>query len=240
MSESERFAALAAELIRSVTGDSGPRASRRYRRGRRAVVKIAKVAALMVLAAIVIPVTMITLGLLFGPRGVEGLIAAPLSVLTAWAAILYWAFRPRVTRRTIAKVDLAALPASTEEWLEQQRPMLPLAAQVQLDAIAQRLTALAPQLQGVDPQTVEAIEIRRLLGEELPDLVHGYQKVPEALRRRPLHDGPSPEGRLIEALATIDEQIDRLHHRFAEGDLHTLATHQRYLELKYKNDGKLK
>jgi hypothetical protein len=204
------------------------------------LVKALKVAAWMVASAIVIPVAMITAGLLFGPRGVEGLIAAPLSVLTAWALILYFAYRPRATPRSMAKADLGELPARTEEWLDRQRPALPASAQPQLDAILFRLEALRPQLQGLDPQVLEALELRRLIGEELPELVVGYQKVPPALQRTPLHGGPSPKHRLIDALTTIDEQLGRLQQKLAEGDLKTLATHQRYLELKYKEDPELK
>jgi hypothetical protein len=239
MGKPERFLALADDMIRSMSDGDGQRAMRSLKRGRRALVKFAKVAGLMLLAAIVIPVAMITAGLLFGPRGVEGLIAAPLAVLTAWAAILFWALRARVTPKAIKKADLTELPLRTEEWLDAQRPKLPASTQSQLDAIAFRLEALAPQLRGLDPQLVEAREVRRLIGEELPELVHGWQKVPPSLRQQPLHDGPTPERRLIDALATIDEQIGRLHHRLAEGDLKSLATHQRYLEIKYKGDRKL-
>lgn len=234
-----RFLAIVEELSHTLSDGDSQRAIRTFKRGRRAVVKIAKIAGLMLLAAIVIPVAMITAGLLFGPRGVEGLIAAPLAVLTAWAAILYWSLRARATPRAIARANLAELPARTEEWLEQQRPMLPASAQPQLDAIIFRLEALTPQLRGLDPQLLEALELRRLIGEELPELVAGYQKVPYELQRKPLHGGPSPKHRLIDALVTIDEQIGRLHHRIAEGDLKNLATHQRYLEIKYKGDGKL-
>lgn len=240
MRPEQRFLAIVEHVSENGLSEADrQRMIRTFKRGRRTVVKIAKIAGLMLLAAIVIPVAMITAGLLFGPRGVEGLITAPLAVLMAWAAILYFSLRTRTTRRTIRTVDLAQLPARTEEWLDRQRPMLPASAQPQIDAIMFRLEALAPQLQDLDPQLLEALELRRLVGEELPELVAGYQKVPYELQRKPLHGGPSPKHRLIEALTTIDEQIGRLQQRLAEGDLKSLATHQRYLELKYKRDGKL-
>lgn len=240
MADPERLLALAIDLVRGASGPGNARAIRQYRRQRNKVVKIAKVAAAMVVAAIVIPVAMITMGLLFGPRGVEGLIAAPLALLTTWAAILFFAFRKRVTPRTIAVSNFAELPAQTGEWLEVQRPQLSAAAQNRVDLIITRLESISPQLQGLDPQLLEAQELRRLIGEELPQLVEGYRKVPRELQQRPLHDGPSPENRLVEGLETIDEQLGKLHKRLAQGDLHTLATHQRYLELKYKDDEKLK
>jgi hypothetical protein len=135
---------------------------------------------------------------------------------------------------------LVELPGRTEEWLDSQRLKLPAVAHSQLDAIALRLEALTPQLHGLDPQLLEAAALRRLIGEELPELIHGYEKVPLALQQKPLHGGASPERRLLDALHTIDEQIGQLHHRIAEGDLKNLATHQRYLEIKYKGDPELK
>ncbi len=78
--------------------------------------------------------------------------------------------------------------------------------------------------------------MRRLLAEELPELVRGYQKVPRALRGQPLHGGHSPDRHVIEGLATIDEEIGRMQARLAADDVRALATQQRYLEIKYKGD----
>jgi hypothetical protein len=162
----------------------------------------------------------------------------PLAVITTWAAILFVAYRrPRLPAPVaMTQSDLPQLPARTEEWIEFQRGSLPFAAQQRLDNITIKLEALTPQLRALDPQTATAVEARRLLGEDLPELVRGYQKVPETLQRQPLHGGPSPERRLIDGLATIDEEIGRLHERLAADDLHALATQQRYLEIKYKRD----
>lgn len=240
MADPDRIIGHAIDLVRVASGQGSPRALRNYKRKRKLFFKIVKVAAAMVAAAIVIPVAMITMGLLFGPRAVEGLIAAPLVLLTTWAAILFFAFRKRVTTRTIAAAPIDDLPAQTEEWLERQRPALSAGAQSRVDTILTRLEALGPQVQGLDPQVMEAHELRRLIGEELPQLVHGYRKLPRELQQRPLHDGPSPEHRLLDGLETIDEQLVRLQKRIAQGDLHSLATHHRYLELKYDEDEKLK
>jgi hypothetical protein len=91
-------------------------------------------------------------------------------------------------------------------------------------------------LAALDPQTVPAADFRRLVGEELPELIRGYQKVPRALQSQPLHGGPSPDRQLVAGLATIDEEIGRMHTRLATDDLHALATQQRFLESKYKRD----
>lgn len=75
--------------------------------------------------------------------------------------------------------------------------------------------------------------MQRLLGEELPKLVEGYRKLPSSLAQQPFHDGPSPEQKLVQGLSIIHGELGRLHERLARADLHALAEHQRYLELKY-------
>jgi hypothetical protein len=235
MSTPERMFEQAAELIRRYSADARERARRRRRRRRRAFLRALKTMAWMALAAFVIIVVMLATGSLLGPRGSEGVIAAPLAILAAWSAILYWSLATRTVPRAIARADVRRLPACTEEWLEQQRAALPSAARPQLDSILLRLEALAPQVETLAPDSPAAFEVRRLIGEELPELVRGYIKVPRALKSRPVH-GQSPEGHLLEGLATIDVEIERMHARLAADDLRALATQQRYLELKYKGD----
>ncbi|HKU36833.1 MAG TPA: hypothetical protein VJR89_01765 [Polyangiales bacterium] len=232
MSNLER---LLEELFKMV-GNPPDQVRQQAKRGGRKLLRVAKVAALMIVAMIVIPIVMISAGLLLGPRGVEGLIATPVAVLTAWAAILYFGFKKPREPRLTANTELKSLPAETESWLEHQRTTLPGAAQASIDGITRKLTAIRPQLLALPADTPLAVEARRLIGEELPELVRGYQKLPRELQRKPLHGGATPERRLIEGLATIDDEIDRLQARLAADDLHALATQQRYLEMKYKRE----
>jgi hypothetical protein len=222
-------------LVRGVLSESPLQKQRRKRR----LMKWIKVALALVIATIVIPIALITTGFFLGPRGTEGLIATPLAVITAWALILFFATRKKKSPIALPKNEIAALPAHTSEWLDFQRQGLPWAAQQKLDDISLKLESLTPQLRRLDPQAPGAIEARRLLAEELPELVNGYQKLPPSLQRKPLHGGPTPEHRLIDGLATIDDEISHLHDRLAADDLHALATQQRYLELKYKSKDKL-
>jgi len=212
----------------------------RRKRQRRLLKRVLTAAlAIMVSTFVIIP-TMIASGLLFGPRGVEGVLLAPLVLMLTWAAILYLTFRRRVSPRSIVRSDLSRLPAQTEEWLEEQRRLLPSAAHTRLDSLALRLTELSQQVQTLDAATPAGHEVRRLLGEELPELVRGYTKVPRALAQQPLYGGPSPEQQLVEGLDTIEKQLGRVHERLASDDLKAFATHQRYLELKYDNDDEKK
>jgi hypothetical protein len=227
------------ELFRMLGAPADDLRQQAKKRGR-TLVKLLKVAGWLLLATIVIPIVMISGGWLLGPRGVEGLIATPLALLTAWAVILYWGFRKPSMPTLVASTDLARLPAQTENWLDHQRTSLPGAAQSSVDSITRKLAAITPQLLALDPRAPVAVEARRLIAEELPELVNGYQKLPRELQRKPLHGGPTPERRLVEGLATIDDEIGRLQTRLAADDLHALATQQRYLEMKYKRDDELK
>jgi hypothetical protein len=240
MSRRQRRFEQGSELTRSEwSAVSRQRSKRRRMRRRRVLVKIARTAGLLWLATTVIVVGAIASGFFLGPRGIEGLIATPFALVLSWAAILYWSLSSRASPKVFAKADVAQLPARTEEWLEGQRRALPAAAREPLDAIGLLLEALAPQLETLDPQRPEALEVRRLLAEELPELVSGYQKVPRALQQQALHGGPSPDRRLVEGLATVEEAIGRIHERLAADDVRALATQQRYLEIKYKRDGEL-
>ncbi|HEY6876844.1 MAG TPA: hypothetical protein VI299_02450, partial [Polyangiales bacterium] len=114
---------------------------------------------------------------------------------------------------------------------------LPGDAQPKLDSITDRLDALTPQVAALAHENPAAHELRRLLGEELPQLISGWHKVPTSLRSQPLYGGSTPAQQLLDGLDTIDKQMARLHEQLAQDDLHALATHQRYLDLKYNRSG---
>ena len=48
--------------------------------------------------------------------------------------------------------------------------------------------------------------MRKLVGEQLPELVKGYQRVPEPLRRVE-RNGLSPDQQLAQGLQLIDDEI---------------------------------
>jgi hypothetical protein len=151
-------------------------------------------------------------------------------------AILLWPSEPAPTPQAMARADLPLLPAQTERWLEAQRPALPAPAQRLADDIGVQLAAIAPQLRELDPLEPAAEEVRKLMAVELPELIDGYRKLPENLRRE-TRNGTSPDRQLIEGLKVVDEELKRMSEQLASGDLHKLATQNRYLELKYRGDG---
>src|SRR3546814_2213359 len=113
---------------------------------------------------------------------------------------------PQVRREKLADADLKSLPLQTEIWLESQRKALPAPAIKLIDSIGVRLETLAPQLQSLDQNEPAALEVRRLLSDHLPELVTGYQSIPEPLRRQE-RNGRVPENKLMEGLEVMDREI---------------------------------
>jgi len=227
------MAARAGEMLHRHSPE-GRRIRQRQRERRRRA--IAKVLRRMILAFVAIVAAAVGWGVAVGPIGIGGLMAAVVAVLLAWVAIIMLSTPPEPTPQALAASDLPLLPQRTEEWLEKQRPALPAPAARLVDGIGLKLEALAPQLATLDPREPAAAEIRKLLCEELPELVDGYRRVPEGLRREG-RDGPSPDRQLVDGLSVVDGEIARMTAQLASGDLHKLATQGRYLEIKYRGDG---
>jgi len=236
MSTSDDIIEHAAEFLRRISPEGRAAARRRRERRKAAFRRIAK---RLVLTSVAILAIAIAAGLVIGPIGITGLLVVILAMVLAWTAILMASHAPEPTPERIATSDLAQLPARTDDWLETQRRALPAPAQRQLDQLSLSLEAIAPQLAALDPRQPEAVEARRLIGDELPDLVRGYQRVPQSLRRQPLNGGPSPDRQLIDGLGTITEEITRMNTRLADNDLKALATQNRFLEIKYRGDGEM-
>jgi hypothetical protein len=60
--------------------------------------------------------------------------------------------------------------------------------------------------------------------------------VPPELRRVE-RNGSTPDAQLLDGLRLIESQIGEMTTQLAEGDLDQLATHGRFLEIKYRGDG---
>lgn len=227
----EEAAGLAIEWAR----DRHKQRRRRRKRRRGTFLKVLRMLAIMLLATALLFPALIAGGFFYG--AISGLLVAPLIFIAVYSAIAWWTFgRKPPPLQVTAPAEVALLPARTEEWLEEQRARLPDGAAESIDSLLLQFEDLTPQLQGLDPQQPAVVELRRLLAEELPELVHGYQRVPRKLQQQASHGGTTPERQLIDGLETIDKQLARIHERLAAEDLRALATQQRYLELKYKGD----
>jgi len=177
----------------------------------------------------------IVFALVIGPLGVTGILTVMLAMLAAIALGVIFSAEPKVRDTALAQTPIKALPSQTARWLDQQRALLPAPAQRLADGIGVKLEALTPQLQMLDDREPAAAEIRRLIAEELPELVRGYGRVPPALRREGL-DGMAPDTQLVEGLSVVESELTRMSEQLARGDLAKLATQGKYLELKYQGE----
>ena len=172
-------------------------------------------------------------GALIKPLGFTGLLA--LMVLLIGVAVLFgkWPPFPEPRQADLPKADLKQLAGRTEIWLEAQRPALPAPARQLVDGIGVQLDLLAPQLQTLEAATPAAANSRKLVGEDLPELVAGYQRIPAGLRGE-AHAGRTPDETLLGGLKMLEREIGDAARSLAAGEIDKLATRERYLQLKYQ------
>ncbi len=206
-------------------------ARRRKRQGTEIMTRVGRIAA----ADIAIIIAAIVVGW-FVPLGIGGAMLVMGALIAATLLLAIFPLTPDVKPEALAQTPLKQLPLKTEQWLETQRPALPAPAQTLVDGIGVRLEGLAPQLQTLDEQEPAAAEVRKLVGEQLPELLKGYARVPTALRGVE-RNGKTPDQQLADGLRVIDDQIAGMSAQLAEGDLNLLATRGRFLEIKYREDG---
>ena len=171
-------------------------------------------------------------GLIIQPLGGVGVMAV--TALLIGVAVLFGRSPfPEPRQADLPKADLKQLAGRTEIWLEAQRPALPAPARQLVDGIGVQLDLLAPQLQTLDPGEPAAANIRKLVGEDLPELVAGYQRIPAGLRTE-AHAGRTPDETLVGGLKMLESEIGNAARNLAAGELDKLATRERYLQLKYQ------
>lgn len=169
------------------------------------------------------------------PLGLFGALGVMIAMLAVTLVIAFAPATPVPTPERIARAELKALPGQTARWLEAQRATLPAPALLAVDRLGQRLDTLAAQVGALDEEAPAAAEIRRLVGEQLPAFVRDYQRVPAALRATP-RNGKTPDQQLAEGLGVIERELGEMSGELAQGDLDTLATRRRFLEIKYEGD----
>lgn len=229
-SDTDRLVANAAEALSRI------RADRIVKQGRSIARRVKRA----------VTYAMVSLGaILFGaivwgmvsPIGLGGVLLVMLTMIVAVVLSVALSGERKVPAQSLPRVELKALPAATSRWLEGQRRALPAPAVSIADSIDRRLESLAPQLARLDPSEPAAAGVRALLSEHLPELVAGWQTIPADLRRK-TRNGRTPDAELVEGLGLIDQELGEMSEMIARGDLDRLATHNRYLALKYADDGK--
>ena len=172
-------------------------------------------------------------GLVIGGLGFGGVMAAAFAI--AIAAFIFANYpKVKIPKRADLKrtQDARQLVARTELWLESQRPTLPAPAVTIVDQLGVQLDALGKQLEHVDPAHPAAGEVRKLVGEILPETVESYQRIPAHLRAEE-RAGSTPDAQLTNSLSRISKEVDSVTRQLAEGSLDDLAIKDRYLDYRY-------
>ncbi|MDG5747671.1 hypothetical protein P8Q88_05715 [Qipengyuania sp. XHP0207] len=171
-------------------------------------------------------------GALFSGIGFWGVMGVV--VATAIAVALFSSF-PKVKtpkRADINKGNVQQMVGRTELWLEAQRPALPPPAAKIIGDMGVQLDALGLQLEGVDQGHPKAREVRSLVGEQLPEMIDSYRRIPAHLRTEQ-RAGITPDEQLTDSLSKISGEIDSITRQLAEGSLDDLAIKHRYLDYKF-------
>ena len=127
--------------------------------------------------------------------------------------------------RPFSRDELVALPGKAEDWLLDQRLLLPAEAAPAFDAILSLLGDLPPHLARLDPAATLAWDARRLIGEHLPGLVDTWVSLPAVARER----DPEAKARLLAGLATLEEELTGLCREASRDKVMWLETQERYL-----------
>ena len=184
------------------------------------------------IAIAAIAVVTIGAGLILNGIGFTGLFFA---VLAAVAAVVVFSLWPQLEVPDLGKLnrgDVKTLVGNTELWLERQRPALPAPAVQVVERIGAQLDVLGVQLQGLEETRPEAVEIRKLIGEQLPGIVSSYTSIPPHLRTEE-RAGRSPDQQITESLGKISAEIEQITRDLASGAIDNLAVRTRYLDYKY-------
>lgn len=222
----------AEEVLDRIRARTSPRAIKAHRRRVVGFFRRLKYAFFAVLA---VALSGGLIGSFVTPLGIWGFFLMLVAMAIVFFGVMGWPQAAEPTPQQMAKSELPLLPSQTERYLEAQRPALPAPAQRLADEIGIKLEAIGPQLAQLDPREPAAYEFRKLMAEELPELVEGYKKVPEGMRRAE-RNGSSPDAQLVEGLRVVDEELARMSEQLISGDLNKLATQGRYLELKYRGE----
>lgn len=166
-----------------------------------------------------------------GAVGTPALIAVGTATLIATGFTLFWPRRS--DPGGVSNEELALLVSEAEEWLLERRATIPGRAIPAFDAIFLRLNDLQPRIVDMNPHASFAWDLRRLLGDHLPRLIHSYTELPDTVRTR----DPALLQRLIDGLGTLDEELVRICHDANRHHLTAFEAQERFIDIRYKDRG---
>jgi len=172
------------------------------------------------------------LGLVLDGIGFVGVMALAVASIVAIGVLGKYPRIKTPRRADINKGNVQQMVSRTELWLEAQRPALPAPAARIVEDMGVQLDALGLQLEGLDQEHPKAREVRSLVGEQLPEMIDSYRRIPEHLRREE-RAGSTPDQQLTDSLDKISSEIDSITRQLAEGSLDDLAIKHRYLDYKF-------
>lgn len=177
-------------------------------------------------------VAAIVAGVVIDGIGILGVLAVLLASAVAIALLGNYPRLKTPKRADLNRGDVKQLVGRTELWLEAQRPALPAPAVNLVDQIGVQLDGLGFQLDGLDQNHPKAREIRSLVGEQLPEMIDAYRRIPAQMRTEK-RAGSTPDEQLTDSLGKISGEIDSITRQLAEGSLDDLAIKHRYLDYKF-------
>nr|WP_247712078.1 hypothetical protein [Qipengyuania qiaonensis] len=171
-------------------------------------------------------------GAIFSGIGFWGVMAVIVATAVATAIFSSYPKMKTPKRADINKGNVQQMVSRTELWLEAQRPALPPPAAKIVSDMGVQLDALGLQLDGLDQNHPKAREVRSLVGEQLPEMIDSYRRIPAHLRAEE-RAGSTPDRQLTDSLGRISGEIDSITRQLAEGSLDDLAIKHRYLDYKF-------
>ena len=239
VSTGTREAVAAARQVRDrVRRDHDPMLRRQRKRARRERLmrRARRFTMLAMIGVVTVLVSAIAWSLIVNPLGILGILLVMMLMIAVMVGAVAFSGERRVRAQAIGRAaSLPQIAARADEYLHQQRRALPAPAQDLTDMIGQRLAGIGPQLERIDAGHPDARELRRLVGEELPDLIDKYRHIPAELRRAD-RNGRVPERDLIDGLELVDARIAEITHNLGADDMDRLSSHKRYLEMRYRDD----
>ena len=172
------------------------------------------------------------LGVIVDGIGFIGVMALVIASVVAVGVLGNYPKMKTPKRADINKGNVQQMVGRTELWLEAQRPALPPPAAKIVSDMGVQLDALGLQLEGLDQSHPKAREVRSLVGEQLPEMIDSYRRIPAHLRTEE-RAGATPDQQLTDSLGKISGEIDSITRQLAEGSLDDLAIKHRYLDYKF-------